>query len=89
MMRVRRPIVWLLILGAPVLLGAIAEGLALADPEGLTLSQFVVDVTERWRPLIFLAGAVTGGLVVHFWWPWVPRQRRVMCGRCGETILRL
>ena len=41
-----------------------------------TLSRFIWNASNAWRPLPFLmgyaAGAVTFGLAVHFWWHWCP-----------------
>lgn len=34
----------------------------------VTLSQFVVHVSQIWPPFVFVSGFVCGGLVAHFWW---------------------
>jgi len=39
-----------------------------------SLSRAVWTLTTAWPPLIFLIGLVVGGLVVHFWWRWDPRN---------------
>lgn len=86
-MRVRRPWIWVALVTIPVVIGAILEGCALSDPEGLTFSQFVANLSYSWPPIIFLCGLVVGMFVTHFWWPWVPKQFRAKCVACGETIL--
>lgn len=94
-MRVRSFWVWLPVLIVPPVLFAIGfaflESAALADPEGLTLSQLVVNIAHAWPPIVFLFGLVLGILIgiltTHFLWPWVPRQYRATCGQCGKTIL--
>lgn len=59
--------------------------------DGITLSQFVVNIAHAWPPVVFLfglvLGLVTGVLTSHFLWVWVPEQYRATCGQCGKTIL--
>ena len=38
----------------------------------LTLSRYVWNLSQEWPLFIFLCGALTGGLAVHFWWHWNP-----------------
>jgi len=38
----------------------------------LTLSRFVWDLSVKWPLIIYLAGCLSGGLAVHFWWHWSP-----------------
>ena len=45
---------------------------AMAWNNGVTLSRFVWDLGEAWPLFIWLCGALTGGLAVHFWWHWSP-----------------
>jgi hypothetical protein len=42
----------------------------------LTLSRFIWNISEAWPLFIFLCGFVTGGLAVHFWWHWNPKETR-------------
>jgi hypothetical protein len=86
-MRVRSPWVWVAWLAAIVVSFIVLETIALRDENGLTLSQFTVNVTYAWLPAIFLMGMVVGILVAHFFWPWVPKQLRAQCGACGKTLL--
>jgi hypothetical protein len=76
---------WLLLFVATF---AVFEGYALSRPDGLSLSQFVADVSYAWPPIVFLLGLTVGILVTHFWWPWIPKQRRETCQVCGKTILK-
>lgn len=59
--------------------------------DGITLSQFIVNIFHAWPPIVFLLGMAIGlaiGLMVtHLLWPWVPAQYRATCGQCGKTIL--
>jgi len=95
MLRVRSKWIWLPVLIVPPALFAIAfsilESAALADPEGLTLSQFIVNIAHGWPPVVFLFGLALGVLIgiltTHFLWPWVPLQYRATCAQCGKTIL--
>lgn len=68
------------------------ERSALNDPNGLSLSQFTVNMIYAWPPVVFIAGLAIGLflgiLTTHFLWPWVPLQKRVTCGECGQTILK-
>ena len=50
---------------------AIIEGIAIARGK-TTLSRFTVVTTTAFPPLIFILGAIAGGLAVHFWWHWCP-----------------
>ena len=65
----------------------IIESLALSRDDGLSLSQLTADASHAWPPIIFLFGLAVGILVSHFWWPWVPKQKRATCGKCGKTLL--
>jgi hypothetical protein len=47
------------------------EGVALTR-HGLSLSMYTWIASEKWPPLIWICGALTGGLAVHFWWHWAP-----------------
>jgi hypothetical protein len=42
----------------------------------LTLSRFIWNISEAWPLFIFLCGFVTGGLAVHFWWHWNPKETK-------------
>lgn len=68
------------------------ESAALRNPEGTTLSQLLVNLAYAWPPIVFFAGLVIGlfigTLAAHLLWPWVPKQKRVMCAECGKTILK-
>jgi hypothetical protein len=66
---------------------AVIEGVALMQPEGKTLSQTIVDLSYDWPPIIFLFGLGVGVHVTHFWWHWVPTQKKEQCQVCGKTIL--
>ena len=85
-MNVRQPWVWTGLLVSTLIIGGIFEWRALGDPEGLTFSQYVATAFYHWLPLIYIVGAINGGLVVHFLWPWVPKEKRVICGQCGYEI---
>jgi hypothetical protein len=50
---------------------AVIEAWALATG-GTTLSRYVWELSLGWPLLPFVAGAVVGGLAVHFWWHWSP-----------------
>jgi hypothetical protein len=39
---------------------------------GVTLSAAVWDISQAWPLIIWIAGALAGGLAVHFWWHWSP-----------------
>lgn len=87
-MRVRSPWVWVAWLAAVAVSFAVLEGLALSDQQGLSLSQFYVNVSYGW-PLI---GAVVcigiGVLMCHLSWHWVPKQKRERCALCGREVLK-
>ena len=38
----------------------------------LTLSRYIWNLSQEWPLFIFLCGALSGGLAVHFWWHWNP-----------------
>lgn len=78
---------WAVWAGAIIISFAVFEGYALMQPDGVTLSQAVVDLSHAWPPIVFLLGMLVGGLVAHFWWFWVPRQRREVCSICMRTTL--
>lgn len=59
---------WLVFL---VLSFAVFEAWALAHHQ-LTLSQYTYDLSKAWPLLPFVAGMLSGGLAVHFWWHWLP-----------------
>lgn len=80
-------LVWSLWLAFFVSSFAAFEWWALSHDNGLSLSQYTVDALYAWPPLGFLLGLLVGILVTHFFWPWVPKQLRVICGECGKTIL--
>jgi hypothetical protein len=60
--------VWLLFIAASF---GILE-FASWGPGGVTLSRYVWDVGDAWPLFIWLVGALTGGLAVHFFWHWSP-----------------
>lgn len=86
---------WLLFLLAVFALAAggfgYLESAAMHDPNGLTLSQFTVNIITAWPPIVFIAGLAVGiflgTLNTHFTWPWVPKQKRTECVQCGKTVL--
>lgn len=88
-MRVRSPWPWLGLALFVAVGFAVLEWSAIIDPEGLTLSQFVVNISHAWPPIIALFGILIGMLISHFWWPWVPKQYRERCSICGRDVLNL
>ena len=78
---------WSLFLAFSLAFFAGYEGWALSRADGLSLSQYTVDALYAWPPLGFLLGLAVGMLVTHFFWPWVPKQMRAICGACGKTLL--
>lgn len=97
-MQVRRAAVWVTFLAVSMVIfialfigWGILEAAALADPEGLTLSQFVVNLVRAWPPIVVVVCAIIffpmGLLTTHFLWPWMPAHMRAICGQCGKTIL--
>lgn len=86
-MRVRSPWVWVVWLAAIAVSFAVLEGLALADPQGLSLSQFYVNIKYAWPPIAVIAGIVIGILICHFSWHWVPKQKHERCATCGREVL--
>lgn len=87
-MRVRSPWIWITFVLLIVLAFAVLEGLALADPQGLSLSQWYVSLTLAWPPIKTLLGIVIGILICHFGWWWVPREKRERCATCGRDVLK-
>ena len=87
-MRVRSPWVWVAWLAAIAVTFAILEGLALNDPQGLSLSQFYVNVKYGWPAITSVVGVAVGILICHFNWHWVPRQKRERCDTCGREVLK-
>lgn len=73
-MNKRRSVIGWIALCASWLIGfAVLEAHALLHPDdGVTLSRLVAEIGMAWPFSIFLAGLVTGGLAVHFWWHWDP-----------------
>ncbi len=47
---------------------------ALAWNNGITLSRYVWEISRDWPLIIFIAGSLSGGLAVHFWWHWSPEN---------------
>lgn len=58
---------WLIWLAFLVISFAAMEAYSLYDHTA-TLSRFVWQATEAFPPLPFIAGFLSGGLAVHFWW---------------------
>lgn len=87
-MRVRSPWVWVAWLTVIAVSFAVLEGLALADPQGLSLSQFYVNVKYAWPAIGVVVGIAIGILICHFNWHWVPRQMRERCEVCGRDVLK-
>ncbi len=87
-MRVRSPWVWVTWLALIVVSFAILEGLALSDPDGLSLSQFYVNIKYGWPAIGVVAGIIIGILICHFNWHWVPKQMRERCKICDREMLR-
>jgi hypothetical protein len=67
---------------------AVIESAALSTPEGISLSQTIANISYAWPPVVFMFGLTVGVLVSHFWWPWIPAQKRETCKACGKTILK-
>lgn len=65
------PWIWPLVLLSWIVSFAFFEIVALRYG-GLTLSMFTWQLSEKWPPIIWLAGVLAGGLAVHFWWHWAP-----------------
>jgi len=84
----RSPWVWVIWLLVIAFTFAVIEGLAVSDPGGLTLSQFIVNVSRAWPPIVALIGILIGMLISHFWWPWIPKQHRDRCEICGRDVLK-
>jgi hypothetical protein len=56
-----------------VLFFASIEGLALRHPKRQwTLSKVIAYIGETWPLSIWISGAFSGGLAVHFYWPFCP-----------------
>lgn len=87
-MRVRSPWVWVVWLLAIAISFAIFEGLALTDPQGLSLSQFYVNVKYGWPAISVVVGIAIGILICHFSWHWIPKQMHERCGTCGREVLK-
>lgn len=87
-MRVRSPWIWSAFVLCIVLVFAVLEGLALADPEGLSLSQWYVSITLAWPPIKTILGIIIGILICHFGWWWVPKEKRERCAACGRDVLK-
>ncbi len=87
-MRVRSPWVWVAWLAFIAVSFAALEGFALSDPDGLSLSQFYVNVKYAWPAIGVLAGIAIGILICHFNWHWVPKQMRERCETCGRDVLK-
>lgn len=87
-MRVRSPWVWLAWLTAVAVSFAILEGLALSDPQGLSLSQFYVNIKYAWPAIGVVVGIAIGILICHFNWHWVPKQMRERCQICQREVLK-
>lgn len=87
-MRVRSPLVWVAWLIAIAVSFALLEGLALADPQGLSLSQFYVNIKYAWPAIGVIAGIAIGILICHFNWHWVPKQMHETCATCGREVLK-
>jgi len=77
-------LIWLLLIAASF---ATLEWHALSTPDGLSLSQWTVDLLYAWPLAGPLIGMGIGILLCHFFWPWTPKQKRVICGQCGRTLL--
>lgn len=78
-------VAWLAFIGASF---AVFETLALRDPQGLSLSQFYVNVSLAWPPINIIVGIAIGILICHFYWHWVPKQKRERCTTCGREVLK-
>lgn len=88
-MRVRSPWVWTIFALVIVIVFVVLESLALVDTEGLSLSQWYVNITQAWPPIKTLIGIVIGILICHFGWWWVPKQQREKCPLgCGYERLK-
>lgn len=68
-------VVWALICLVPIILLLGFEAYALMT-DGLTFSRFIWTIGERWPLFIYLMGFVNGGLAVHFFWHWDPRNSK-------------
>jgi len=62
---------WIVGIIVAILFFAYFESAAFAHPDRYnTLSHFIATIGARWPLSIFLMGAFSGGLSVHFFWPW-------------------
>ncbi len=67
----KRMLPWIIIAVVNVILFAIFETLGFISPEHFaTLSYTVSKIGHDWPFSIWLAGNLTGGLAVHFYWAW-------------------
>ena len=81
---VRSPVIWVLWLTViptlAIITFAVPETLAMLDEDGLTLSQFVYTLFSSNLLLLFVVsfngGGLIYGLAVHFFWHWVPKEKR-------------
>jgi hypothetical protein len=68
------------------IVGAVAhfawfEGGAFRHPDRYnTLSHFIATIGARWPLSIYLMGFLSGGLAVHFFWPWLQNPLGVGAG---------
>lgn len=87
-MRVRSPWVWCAWLAAVAVSFVVLEGFALSDPQGLSFSQFYVNIKYGWRAISVVVGIALGILISHLNWYWIPRQMRERCETCGRDALK-
>jgi len=81
-------IVWIAWFIAIVISFVIFESWALSHENGLSLSQATVDMIYAWPPVGPIMGIIIGILICHFFWHWVPKQKKETCQVCGKTILK-
>lgn len=88
-MKVRSPWIWVVWLLVIVISFALLEGFAVSDPDGLSFSQFFVNINHAW-PLFGAVVCIGLGVLLchlHGWW-WVPKQMRETCRQCGREVLK-
>ena len=65
--------VWTIWLLAFIVSFAFCEGFAIST-NGITLSRYTYNLSQDWPVLPWVLGVIAGGLAVHFWWHWAPKD---------------
>ena len=63
-------IIWTVWLAA--ILGSFIVLESIGWDSGNTLSRYIYEIGRAFPLSIFIAGFITGGLAVHFYWHWLP-----------------